>query len=95
MSVNVFDASRRHDVSRRKQAEGEAVRSMVTGHNGWPILASRLDKRIAELRTAIEAGKLCHDDYRSYTGELQGLLFVGREVEKLIGQAAGGPEHGS
>lgn len=93
MTQGIQSPERRREVSRRQSSDGHKVLDMVTNHEGWKVLQERLERHIRSVRDEVEKGKLCHDDYRSYTGELKGLLFIQREVEKLIGQADGGPEN--
>jgi hypothetical protein len=55
-------------------------------------LKKRIDDRSDQVLKDIVAGALCHDEYRSYTGELKGLRRIDTILERLLRQAQGGPE---
>lgn len=70
----------------------QSVRDMVDNHHGFQVLFDLVHKRQDQVLKEIVRGELCHDDYRSYTGELKGLRRIDVEVERLLGQAQEGPE---
>jgi hypothetical protein len=76
----------------KERREAEAVRDMVENHAGWAVLKKRLDSDAERLLRDITRGTLCHDEYRSYTGELKGLRRIDTILERLLRQAQGGPE---
>lgn len=76
----------------REQREAEQVRDMVENHAGWRVMKKRIDDRTAQVLDEITKGTLCHDEYRSYTGELKGLRRIDTILDRLLRQAQGGPE---
>jgi hypothetical protein len=76
----------------RELREAEQVRDMVESHAGWKVLKKRIDDRTAQVLDEITKGTLCHDEYRSYTGELKGLRRIDTILDRLLRQAQGGPE---
>ena len=80
---------------RRQRAlrEREMVRDLVTNHDGWKVLYAATQKRQEGVLEKIVAGELCHDDYRTYTGELRGLRQIDEALDRLLGKAPGGPEN--
>jgi hypothetical protein len=65
---------------------------MVENHHGWQVFYDAVAKREQQVLDEITRGALCHDEYRSYTGELKGLRRIGTEVSRLLGYAQEGPE---
>jgi hypothetical protein len=75
-----------------KLRDAWAVRDMVENHHGYQVLMDAIERREQLVLRDITRGELCHDEYRSYTGELKGLRRISTEVTRLLGKAQEGPE---
>lgn len=82
----------RTEARAQKLRDAQSVKDMVEDHRGWQVVISAVREREAQVLAEITRGALCHDDYRSYTGELKGLRRIGTEVSRLLSQAQEGPE---
>jgi hypothetical protein len=76
----------------KRQRDAQSVKDMVENHHGWQVFIDAVGRREEQVLERITRGELCHDEYRSYTGELKGLRRIGTEVSRLIGKAQEGPE---
>ncbi len=75
----------------QRAREREQVRDLVENHAGWKVLHRQLQKRQDDVLKKITEGTLCHDEYRTYTGELKGLRRIDDDLKRLLGQAQEGP----